>query len=82
MAQKEHLKDVVVGLLVVEAVRSAILGWWNFLTVLVLKNSKKPLSSKHGLEYEKARIKTRSQKQKDFSHNPAIFDAAVKLGVE
>ncbi|CBJ32123.1 expressed unknown protein [Ectocarpus siliculosus] len=54
----------IVKVLEVEAVRSAIRRWWDFLVALLVENSKKPFSSALALEYEKARRTKRFDAQR------------------
>ncbi|CAN0185487.1 unnamed protein product, partial [Ectocarpus sp. 4 AP-2014] len=64
LAQRDHMKGVVVKVLEVEAVCSAIRRWWDSLVALLVENSKKPFSSALALEYEKARRKKRFDAQR------------------
>lgn len=81
VAQQEHLKEGVGGLLGVKAVRSAILRWWEFLVDLIKTNAKQPPDSKRALAYEERRREERLLKQRDFSHESTIVAAAINLGL-
>ncbi|CAB1113347.1 unnamed protein product [Ectocarpus sp. CCAP 1310/34] len=82
MGQVPEYKHIVVGLLDVQEVKDAILGWWGVLVGALVENSKKPPSSKRALAYEKKREEERFPKQEEFSSEPSIVRKALELGVD
>lgn len=82
MGQVPEYKHIVVGLLDVQEVKDAILGWWGVLVGALVENSKKPPSSKRALAYEEKREEERFPKQEEFSSEPSIVRKALELGVD
>ena len=82
LGQDKQFKHIVVGLLLVQGVKDAILGWWGVLLAALVENSKQPPSSKRALAYEKKREDERFPKQLEFRTQPSIVRKAQELGVE
>ena len=82
LGQQGHLKEMVLGLILVKSVHEVIEAWWKVLVGLLVENSKQPPDSTRALAYEKERRKLRLRKQREFSHDLSIVAQAVKLGVD